>query len=334
MKVMLLVLLVSMIPAFSSDYGATDNGDGTITLYHVDNGWSAGFSYLCKNAFCAPAQRANGMFTTVLDGAAGETFSYEFKVQDNATGQYILGPINVTVEGGEPVEKYGVTVEGSTAEVFSGETSSTEDCNGGIITYTVNLPEQEPVTKSIACGDAGQFTDTRDAQVYDWVRINGIVIMADNLNFVPPVQDEEHSSCYEGEEENCATYGRLYSWQMARQVCPDGWRTSTNQDWIDFTAEIEFPKPQQLTGPLFPPSSQFGEPANPFGFTAQPSGRYRQGIYEWLDQSAFYWMGDATESGIQFNLGLLRMIDFSSTELSLYEFDGDVRAAVRCVLEE
>lgn len=40
--------------------------------------------------------------------------------------------------------------------------------------------------------------------------------------------------CYEDAETNCRQYGRLYTWESARQGCQslgDGWRLPTNDEW-------------------------------------------------------------------------------------------------------
>ena len=42
------------------------------------------------------------------------------------------------------------------------------------------------------------------------------------------------SYCYEDAELNCGQYGRLYTWESARQVCQslgDGWRLPTDDEW-------------------------------------------------------------------------------------------------------
>jgi uncharacterized protein (TIGR02145 family) len=46
--------------------------------------------------------------------------------------------------------------------------------------------------------------------------------------------DVAPSSCYDGVPENCRKYGRLYTWEAARQACAalgDRWRLPTNDEW-------------------------------------------------------------------------------------------------------
>jgi len=42
------------------------------------------------------------------------------------------------------------------------------------------------------------------------------------------------SYCYDDAELNCRQYGRLYTWESARQACKslgDGWRLPTDDEW-------------------------------------------------------------------------------------------------------
>jgi uncharacterized protein (TIGR02145 family) len=50
--------------------------------------------------------------------------------------------------------------------------------------------------------------------------------MAENLNY-----NARGSKCYENKPENCEKYGRLYSLEAAKKVCPEGWYLPADEDW-------------------------------------------------------------------------------------------------------
>lgn len=41
----------------------------------------------------------------------------------------------------------------------------------------------------------------------------------------------EGSYCYDYAEGNCLVYGRLYTWEMAKKVCPQGWHLPSRGDY-------------------------------------------------------------------------------------------------------
>ena len=184
----------------------------------------------------------------------------------------------------------------------------------------------------IACSES--FTDPRDGQSYDVVKIGGLTWFAENLNFAT-----EGSVCPEGDDRNCDKYGRLYTWVSAQEVCPEGWQLPDSADFAAIIAEAG--GAAQAGESLKATSGWFkkGNGSDALGFNALPAG-YRGAVevpgdaeseraakYDGIGGYAYFWSASTTPDDLVYYL----FLDFSSKSANMNAFPkGDFRS-VRCV---
>ncbi|MCL2100738.1 MAG: hypothetical protein FWH22_03365, partial [Fibromonadales bacterium] len=113
--------------------------------------------------------------------------------------------------------------------------------------------------------ESGSFTDSRDYKTYKWVKIGSQIWMAENLNY-----NANGSLCYNNQVSNCATYGRLYNWDMARTACPSGWHLPSNAEWSILKDLVGSPTDTKLKATNGWPSSYSG--TADYRFSALPGG--------------------------------------------------------------
>ena len=181
------------------------------------------------------------------------------------------------------------------------------------------------VALMVGCSDS--FTDPRDGQSYDIVQIGSQTWMAENLNY-----EVEGSACPKGDNRNCSKYGRLYNWDMARTVCPEGWHLP---DSADFAALIVQAGGVEIAGYALKSTSGWfkkGNGSDDHGFNALPAG-YRlggesaSGKFDGIGGYAHLWSASETAEGLAYYM----LLDFSTKAAKLGAFGKDEARSVRCV---
>lgn len=160
------------------------------------------------------------------------------------------------------------------------------------------------------------WIDTRDEKQYKTVQIGNQVWMAENLAYLPSVNDIVNGSEDEGSESdpfyyvydyhgtdvtnakatsNYQTYGVLYNWTASLNSCPDGWHIPSDDEWKELEIYLGMNQDQaESTGLRGTDEGEKlkaisgweydGNGTNESGFTALPGGNrlgehYRDTVY-------------------------------------------------------
>jgi len=123
-----------------------------------------------------------------------------------------------------------------------------------VFTFSCSSDDSGGSGTSSPCPNAvtGDGTMSCGGQTYRTVEIGSQTWMAENLNY-----DVKGSKCYDNDQANCDTYGRLYSWAMAmgidakynreewggsdvkhQGICPDGWHLPSVAEWNALITEV------------------------------------------------------------------------------------------------
>jgi uncharacterized protein (TIGR02145 family) len=102
----------------------------------------------------------------------------------------------------------------------------------------------------------GRFVDPRDSTSYLYIEIGGQTWMAENLKYLPSINelyegsmdqpryyvngfyDESGSVENARQDPNYKTYGALYNWAGAQTACPDGWHLPTDAEWKELEQNL------------------------------------------------------------------------------------------------
>lgn len=136
----------------------------------------------------------------------------------------------------------------------------------------------------------GAFTDSRDGQTYKTISFKNastgatVTWMAQNLNY-----KVQGSYAYDDKESNRKELGLLYTWEAAKQACPNGWHLATDSEWSLLVTK--FGGTDKAGEALKSVSGwiEGGNGSDSSGFNALPGGIRRNDVYEILGIMGFWW---------------------------------------------
>ncbi len=156
---------------------------------------------------------------------------------------------------------------------------------------------------------SGTFTDSRDGNIYKWVKIGNQIWLAENLKYLPDVVGPETGSettpyyyvyDYNGtvaadakSSNNYQIYGVLYNWPAAINACPSGWHLPSDDEWAQL---IEFLGGSSIAGGKLKESGTAHwqapntDATNESLFTALPGGeRNFNSVFAGIGQVGSWW---------------------------------------------
>lgn len=179
------------------------------------------------------------------------------------------------------------------------------------------------------------FIDPRDDQVYMQIKIGNQLWMGENLNYFT-----ENSYCYNNNDSLCSEFGRLYTWEVAKNVCPDGWHLPSDEEWQQL--EMYIGMPQHEVNDLFWRGSNEGEKLkatstwnqsgggnDKFHFALLPAG-YRGDVdstFGLLHEFGYSW----TSSEFGDNLAWYRRFSYAHKDILRYTNFKTIAYSVRCI---
>ncbi len=127
---------------------------------------------------------------------------------------------------------------------------------------------------------------------YKTVKIGEQTWMAENLNI-----KTSKSKCYKGLSSNCKKYGRLYRWEDAQMICPEGWHLPSFAEWKSL---VNLVGGKENAGTSLKSESGWKENGNGddlYGFSALPAGIHNGFDYEFIGYASRFWSSTEVNAG-------------------------------------
>ena len=176
--------------------------------------------------------------------------------------------------------------------------------------------------------ESGQFTDPRDGQVYKTVKIGKQVWMAENLNY----KSESNKAIFRNNTDVSDVFGRLYTWEIAQEVCPDGWHLPSDEEWVTLAKQLGG---ETIAGSKMKEASKYWvslneESSNTSGFSALPGGFLEDAkdkTHPYMGEIGFFW---STEEKSRTN-AFFRYVKCDTNLLKQGNGDKKYGVSVRCL---
>lgn len=178
----------------------------------------------------------------------------------------------------------------------------------------------------------GTLMDKRDGKTYKTVKIGNQWWMAENLAY------KVNSGCRgygygDVLKESIDKFGYLYTYETAKEVCPDGWYLPSTEEWTTLTNYLGG---KDSIDKLRSVNEWYNNNGgnNSSGFNALPGGQYMPDYNEFSGKGVFaaFWTGTACDSDRAMRR-ILRGSDLGYGKFFIDCNTKDYEYSVRCIKE-
>jgi uncharacterized protein (TIGR02145 family) len=142
---------------------------------------------------------------------------------------------------------------------------------------------------------ADSINDIRDGNIYKIVKIGDHWWMAENLRF----ESKSGSWWYDVYPRYKTLFGRYYTFDVAKKVCPAGWHLPSDEEWqalCDLLGGTYFAGGKLKSKDIWIPPNAGA--TNETGFSAVPGGfRYPYGLFAMEGTVGYFWSSTVTDWG-------------------------------------
>lgn len=178
------------------------------------------------------------------------------------------------------------------------EQANSVRCFKDVSSKTTSIFESTQSSSRSTAKNKHILQDSRDGREYKTINVDSLTVMVENLKY------NSQSYCYENDSKNCELYGRLYTWNDAIRICPEGWRLPT----LNELQRILTLTPNQLW--------------EKNGFKSY------SGMYSSLGKTGFYWTSTSDPNYTDYAFFVTVNNNGSNNSKAFYK---DQANAVRCV---
>jgi len=167
-------------------------------------------------------------------------------------------------------------------------------------------------------------------QTYKTIEIGTQTWFQSNLNY-----KVEGSKCYNNNDTNCVTYGRLYDWKTAMTACPSGWHLPRKAEWDILIATVggsttagRYLKATSKWKDCGSGSSYQYQCEDRYGFAALPGGAgYNTGLSVSIENTGVWWSAESNANKENY-----LSMSYAKESTSIDNFDdGRFLTSVRCL---